>query len=103
MYIGKHRGRESDPIHIPENYAGSAFCEREETLEEETHHSADAKEDMPCLLPACKQEEDRHGGFLPHFEKLFSSDALLILLAIMLSKDEDGGELAMILLLLLLF
>lgn len=108
MYIGKHKGRGKSPsgdeIHIPENYAGNAFSDVKESEETQIPDSEEAHEELPCMLPACKSEHtSEHSGFLPHFDKLFSSDALLILLALLLSRDEDGGELAMILLLLLLF
>ena len=70
MYIGKHKGHgktpSGDPIHIPENYAGNAFFEgKEEECDSEP------KEEPVCILPACTPEKKEHGGFLPHFDKLF--------------------------------
>ena len=95
MYIGKHRGTQEEGeekrIHIPENYAGTAFAQ--EPID------ACAPEE---LLP-CKREEAKENRTYSKADRDFSIDALLILLAFLLLGSEDGGEIAIILLLLLFF
>ena len=95
MYIGKHKGNlegtEEKTIHIPENYAGTAFSSvpQEECISQE-------------LLP-CKCEEPKESKTYSKAECTIPADALLILLAILLFGSEDGNELALVLLLLLFF
>lgn len=95
MYIGKHRGvpqeGEEKRIHIPENYAGTAFVQ--EPID------ACVSE---ALLP-CKCEEAKENRTYFRADRDFSIDALLILLAFLLLGSEEGGEIAIILLLLLFF
>ena len=109
MYIGKHTSQGPEdprasarPVHLPENYAGNTFREVEESasLTEEEENSSEG-----YFLPAVAKQEEKTGTnrLLPRFDKLFSSDTLLILLAFLLSSGEDGGELSLLLLLLLLF
>lgn len=107
MYIGRHReaslfreGGERE-IRLPENYAGNAFSEDRKREEPPVPEPADVPaENTACLCePALREKAD----LLPQLEKLFSSDALLILLAILLAGSEEGGELAILLLSLLLF
>lgn len=110
MYIGHHRerpgdGEERDGIRIPENYAGNAFTappasEEENEAPTEMHEEATAEAiALPMPLPRARGKS----GFFPRLDKLFSSDALLIILAILLSGDGEGEELSILLLLLLLF
>ena len=95
MYIGKHRGCAEEPeekaIHIPENYAGTAFAP--ERVEEYV-----SEELLPCKCDAHEENATYHKA-----DRDFSIDALLILLAFLLLGSEDGGEIAIILLLLLFF
>lgn len=104
MYIGKHRREEKEEtgMQIPENYAGNAF--REAPAPAPCEDEANVCE-MPYLLPTPARAEDkkRENRILPQFDRLFSTDSLLILLAILLSGGEDGGDISLLLLLLLLF
>ena len=109
MYIGKHASpAEAEdehlrkPIHIPENYAGNAFSA---VPDEKSCESAEneAPKTNARHLPMCiEPTQERLRPFFK-LDRLFSSDTLLILLAILLANSEDGGELSAILLLLLLF
>ena len=105
MYIGKHRGatdsdaqRETKPIHIPENYAGNAFVIEEQEEAKDTCQAC-GNETAPLHLQEAKSKKQ------PYFKAdgLFSTDTLLVLLAILLFGNEENGELPIILLLLLLF
>ena len=115
MYIGKNKGESrasaKETIHIPENYAGNAFSKEDILVEEVSpcdEQVIDAKEEnVECAF----QGEDIC-AYIPSetpkskpcikLDKLFSADALLILLAVLfLGTDEE--EIALILLLLLLF
>ena len=95
MYIGKHRGTQEEceekTIHIPENYAGTAF----------SHEPSDVC--VPEELLPCECEEAKENKTYSKADRDFSIDALLILLAFLLLGSEDGGEIAIILLLLLFF
>lgn len=115
MYIGKHReprtetdtAVDSIPVSIPENYHGSAFSKEPTEEAPPLVKSAEREEQESCptkALPVSIQAPPRKESAQPfRLDKLFSSDALLILLAILLSGSEESGELAVILLLLLLF
>lgn len=107
MYIGKNRGpfdngdKGETPIHIPENYAGNAFSPRnieEPVIETSECNTACTTEHIPNPLP-----DTRKKGGCFKAENLFSTDILLVLLAILLFGNEENGELPIILLLLLLF
>ncbi len=105
MYIGKHRGapdsdapHEPKPIHIPENYAGNAFViEEREDVQEQCQ--ACESETVPLSLQESKAKKQSYFKA----DGLFSTDTLLVLLAILLFGNEENGELPIILLLLLLF
>ena len=106
MYIGKHTGDGKDPLvkeqaalHIPENYAGTAFVAKKECEQEED--AMPPKE--PCIECACSASNRGDCHALSHMDRLFSTDTLLIFLAILLFGSEGGEELSLILLLLLLF
>ena len=125
MYIGKHKKsvpfeqENPDPaVNIPENYAGNAFrvsedllTEAEEVLSADTEQSEEGPEASPAyarpkeearlLLPPASPKAKTTGGI--QLGKLFSSDTLLVLLAILLANSEQGNELSILLLLLLLF
>ena len=105
MYIGKHRGatdseaqRETKPIHIPENYAGNAFVIEEQ---DEAKDTCQACESETTPLPLQEAKSKKQSYFKA--DGLFSTDTLLVLLAILLFGNEENGELPIILLLLLLF
>ena len=101
MYIGKHQGApfkeniEEDRIHIPENYAGNAFC-----VEKQEEPIACTCDDG-AVTELCHDMHKKAGCFKA--DSLFSTDALLVLLAILLFGSEESNELSIILLLLLLF
>ena len=116
MYIGKNKGEiranVKDVIHIPENYAGNAFSQKDILVEEappcEEKILGTKEETAECSF----QKEEEICAYIPSeaprskpclkLDKLFSADALLILLAVLfLGTDEE--EIALILLLLLLF
>ncbi|MBE6568309.1 MAG: hypothetical protein E7657_06595 [Ruminococcaceae bacterium] len=105
MYIGKHRGatdseapRETKPIHIPENYAGNAFVIEEQ---DEAKDTCQACKSETTPLPLQEAKSKKQSYFKA--DGLFSTDTLLVLLAILLFGNEENGELPIILLLLLLF
>ena len=105
MYIGKHRGatdsdaqRETKPIHIPENYAGNAFVIEEQDGAKDTCQACE-NETAPLSLQESKAKKQSYFKA----DGLFSTDTLLVLLAILLFGNEENGELPIILLLLLLF
>ena len=107
MYIGKHHGTldkgsdNEEPIHIPENYAGNAFSPRH--AETKTIEEAACKETCVAEAPPSLAKETRKSGSYLKAENIFSTDTLLVLLAILLFGNDESGELPIILLLLLLF
>ena len=117
MYIGRHprsitgEALTEEAVAIPENYAGNAFSEvtsaRGAILEEDPKWTREENESEDG--DACEQASKPSGGLsffeklAPHVEQLFSSDALLVFLAVLLSQSDDGSELGLLLFLLLLF
>lgn len=105
MYIGKHHGsseqgegREAKPIHIPENYAGNAFVIEEKEEEKVAPQTCFTE----AMAPFKQEQSTKKEGYFGA-DSLFSTDTLLVLLAILLFGKEENGEIAIILLLLLLF
>ena len=111
MYVGRYRGtsgaeapKEKRSIHIPENYAGNVFTtENVASAVEADHEQTEACMAETYPIPSAHTHSEEKGrGFL-QAERFFSSDTLLVFLAILLFGHEDGNELSIILLLLLLF
>lgn len=130
MYISRHPKPlgggtvTEDGVSIPENYAGNAFSEPP-VLEEEPDAVApsnvfdqtapnafDQREPVDEVVVAVGASEQTPKGsgmfsFLekiaPKAEHLFSSDALLVFLAVLLTESENDADLGILLFLLLLF
>ena len=122
MYISRHPKPfgggtvTEEGVSIPDNYAGNAFSEpticEEEPDTAAPSNAFDQKpsgEEAVVAVKASGQTPKGSGAFsfleklAPKAEHLFSSDALLVFLAILLTESENDADLGILLFLLLLF
>ncbi|MBQ9736551.1 MAG: hypothetical protein IJV96_07195 [Clostridia bacterium] len=121
MYIGRHPRPltgstvTEEGVSIPENYAGNAFFEPPAATEEERsappteNEQKDAVEGAVAAVAPTERREtvgterSFFEKLLPRAEHLFSSDALLVFLAVLLAQSENDSDLSILLFLLLLF
>ncbi len=94
MYVRKYghpaEEEKEKEIQIPENYAGNAFENPEESNSNQDQIPSAEEHEITALPPL-------HG-----IAKSFSSDTLLLLLAFLLMGGEEGEELSGILIFLML-